>query len=40
MLALYENYKITGAIMLDKYQHGKISGKEFEKWIDSMKIRK
>ena len=37
---LYEKYKIDGAKMLEKYQHGKISGEEFESWIDSMKIRK
>ena len=40
VLPLYEKYKVIGAVMLDKYQHGKISSKEFEKWIDSMKIRK
>ena len=40
VLALYENYKVTGSVMLDKYQHGKISDKEFEKWIDEMRVMK
>jgi len=26
--------------MLDRYKHDEISGSDFEKWIDGMKIRK
>lgn len=40
VLDLYESYKVDGAKMLRKYKHGRISGNEFEDWIDSMKIRK
>ena len=40
VLALYERYKADGAVMLDKYKHDEISGSEFGKWIDGMKIRK
>ena len=40
VLALYERYKVDGAVMLDKYKHDEISGSDFEKWIDGMKIRK
>ena len=40
VLALYERYKVDGAIMLDRYKHDEISGSDFEKWIDGMKIRK
>lgn len=40
VILLYERYKSEGKIMLDKYQHGKITAEEFENWIDGMKIRK
>ena len=40
VLLLYEKYKLDGAKILEKYQHGKITAEEFESWIDSMKIRK
>ena len=40
VLALYERYKVDGAVMLDRYKHDEISGSDFEKWIDGMKIRK
>ena len=40
VLALYERYKVDGAIMLDRYKHDEISGSDFEKWINGMKIRK
>ena len=40
IMALYERYKVDGAVMLDKYKHDEISGSDFEKWIDGMKIRK
>ena len=39
-IQLYEKYKTEGADMLNKYKHNKISAKEFESWINSMKIRK
>ena len=39
VLLLYEKYKLDGAKILEKYQHGKITAEEFESWIDSMKIR-
>ena len=35
-----ERYKVDGAVMLDKYKHDEISGSDFKKWIDGMKIRK
>ncbi|MGN1298915.1 MAG: DUF6076 domain-containing protein [Candidatus Scatovivens sp.] len=37
---MYEYYKKEGAIMKDKYEKGEITGKKFEEWIDSTKIRK
>ena len=40
VLSLYERYKVDGAVMLDKYKHDEISGSDFKKWIDRMKIRK
>ena len=40
VLLLYEKYKLEGAKMLEKYQHGKITTKEFESWINSMKVKK
>ena len=40
VLALYERYKVDGAVMLNKYKKGKISSLEFKNWIDNMKIRK
>lgn len=40
VLLLYEKYKLEGAKMFEKYQHGKITDEEFESWIDIMKIRK
>lgn len=40
VLDLYERYKADGVTMLDKYKHVEISGNDFDKWIDGMKIRK
>ena len=40
VLYLYERYKVDGAIMLDRYKHDEISGSDFEKLINGMKIRK
>ena len=37
---MYEQYKKEGAIMKDKYEKGEITGKKFEEWIYSTKIRK
>lgn len=37
---MYEYYKKEGAIMKDKYEKGEITGKQFEKWIDSTKLKK
>lgn len=37
---MYEYYKREGSIMKDKYEKDEISRKEFDKWIDSTKIRK
>lgn len=37
---LYEKYKDEGPKYLEKYKLGKITAKEFENWIDSMKKRK
>ena len=39
VLALYERYKVDGAVMLDKYKHGKIIAKEFENWINKQKVK-
>lgn len=39
-IEMYEYYKKEGAIIKDKYKKVKISGKEFEDWIDSTMLRK
>lgn len=37
---LYESFKEDGPYYVEKYKHGIISAEEFEKWIDSMRIKK
>ena len=39
VLALYERYKVDGAIMLDRYKHGKITYEEFKTWINKQKVK-
>ena len=35
----YEHYKKIGPVMQRKYKAGNISGKDFEEWIESTKLR-
>lgn len=36
---MYEHYKKIGPVMQRKYKAGNISGKDFEEWIESTKLR-
>lgn len=38
-IKMYEYYKKTGPVMQKRYKDGKISGKIFEEWIESTKLK-